>query len=163
MEKEMLGYLFRYEDDKLYRKLKKGNKWSCCNDLIPYNNGYMIVRVNNKGMLLHRLVYLFHNPDWNIYGRAGCDNQIDHINGNKLDNKIENLRVTTHSQNLQNRTHFNGEPIKGVYFNKKDRWQAYWHENGKQRGKSFNTEEEALAHRREMVDLHYTHDPAKRN
>jgi hypothetical protein len=80
--------------------------------------GYIQMKVNGKMMLLHRLVYHFHYPDWDI--RDNCqDNSIDHINGNKLDNRIENLRVVTHSQNKQNMTHVNGKPIRGVRFYKR--------------------------------------------
>jgi hypothetical protein len=112
----MLGNLFRYEDGLLYKKRKNGSKWTCCNDAKPSTTWlYSNVKVNGKMMLLHRLVYHFHNPDWNI--RDNClDNSIDHINGNKQDNRIENLRVVTHSQNKQNVTHVNGKPIRGVSF-----------------------------------------------
>jgi hypothetical protein len=114
----MLGNLFRYEDGLLYKKRKNGSKWTCCNDAKPSTTGYIHVKVNGKMMLLHRLVYHFHHPDWNI--RDNCrDNSIDHINGNKLDNRIENLRVVTHSQNKQNMTHVNGKPIRGVSFHKR--------------------------------------------
>ena len=162
MEKEMLGNLFRYEDGVLYKKQKDGSKWTCCNDLKSHPTGYINVRVNGKMMKLHRLVYHFHHLDWNI--RDNCrDNSIDHVNGNKLDNRIENLRVVTNSQNKQNMTHVNGNPIRGVYFHKTyNHWQAQWQENGKLRTKTFKTEAEALDYRAKMVDLHYTHHPSKR-
>ena len=160
----MLGHLFRYEDGLLYKKHdRNNNKWTCCNDLSPANHGYIDVKVNGKMMKLHRLVYLFHNPDWNI--RDNCqDNSIDHINENKLDNRIKNLRVVTQSQNRQNMTYMNKKPIRGVCFHKQNNsWYATWRENGKQRGKLFKTESEALEHRAKMVELHYTHHPSKRN
>jgi hypothetical protein len=163
MEKEMLGYLFRYEDGMLFKKsVRNNNKWLCCNDLKPVNTGYIHVKVNGKMLKLHRLVYLFHNPDWDI--RDSCqDNSIDHINLNKLDNRIENLRVVNNSQNMQNTTHWGGKPIRGVSFHKqRNEWQAQWQENGKRRGKTFKTESEALEHRAKMIELHYTHHPSKR-
>jgi hypothetical protein len=158
----MLGNLFRYEDGLLYKKRKNGSKWTCCNDAKPSTRGYIQMKVNGKMMLLHRLVYHFHYPDWDI--RDNCqDNSIDHINGNKLDNRIENLRVVTHSQNKQNMTHVNGKPIRGVSFiNSGTPGLHSGRENGKRRGKTFKTEAEALDYRAKMVDLHYSHHPSKR-
>ena len=60
MEKEMLGNLFKYEDNMLYKKHKQSKKWSCCNELAP-DCGYIKVKMNNKRVFIHRLIYLFHN------------------------------------------------------------------------------------------------------
>jgi hypothetical protein len=159
VEKEMFGYRWRYEADKLYKLSKKPKQWRCCNELKPHPTGYIHLWVNGKRMLLHRLVYLFHNPEWDI-ADTSCDNSIDHVNGVKNDNRIENLRVVNASQNGQNRTHMNGRVIKGVsYYKRVKRWQAYWRQDGKLRSKYFKTEADALAHRAEMVRLHYTHAP----
>lgn len=52
---------------------------------------------------------------------------IDHINNNKSDDRIENLRVTTRSQNLQNVIRKKGKSssYKGVTFSKRDNlWSA---------------------------------------
>jgi HNH endonuclease/AP2 domain len=51
---------------------------------------------------------------------------VDHIDGNKLNNNIENLRETTATQNAQNRKiHKNNTSgVKGVYFNKYKKWVA---------------------------------------
>ena len=50
--------------------------------------------------MLHRVIYYFHNQEWDIY-HSYLDNSIDHINENKTDNRIENLRVVNNSQNSQ--------------------------------------------------------------
>ena len=47
-------------------------------------------------MQAHRLVWMV------VHGEFPGD-MIDHINGNPTDNRIENLRVVTHSVNMQNR------------------------------------------------------------
>ncbi|EBS3550230.1 hypothetical protein DS608_21655 [Salmonella enterica subsp. enterica serovar Javiana] len=44
---------------------------------------------------VHRLIYWLHTGEW-------PDGHIDHINGNSLDNRIENLRKATPKQNSQN-------------------------------------------------------------
>ena len=157
----MLGNLFRYEGDMLYKKRKNNSPWTRCNDLKP-NNGYINIRVNGKMMKLHRLVYLFHHPEWDI-SDSRRDNSIDHINGNTLDNRIENLRVVNCSQNKQNATLYGGNPIRGICFHRGcSKWGAYWQVDGKRKNKYFKTEAEALEYRAEMVALHYTHDPLKR-
>jgi hypothetical protein len=149
---------FKYENNKLYKIDKRSKKLICCNDKKP-NKSYIQIQVNDKQPLLHRLVYKYHNMDWDITNTIR-DNSIDHINHNTLDNRIENLRVATHSQNQQNRTHHNGKLIRGIYFCKDNNtWVAQWQENGKPKSKSFKTELEALEYRKEMVKLYYTHAP----
>lgn len=65
-----------------------------------------------------------------IIMRAGLGQLVDHINGNGLDNRRENLRLATSSQNSQNR-HVglrNTSGAKGVVFHKQSRkWQAQIH------------------------------------
>jgi len=64
---------------------------------------------SNRGLIyLHRAVLGF------------PQGEVDHINGNTLDNRRENLRVCTHQQNQCNRKigKNNTSGFKGVYFNK---------------------------------------------
>lgn len=60
--------------------------------------------------------------------------EIDHINGNKLDNRRGNLRVCTHQTNMQNAVvrKDSASQIQGICFRKKEKkWLAYITENGK--------------------------------
>ena len=72
---------------------------------------------NNRGLYLHR--FIFDNLPKGL--------QIDHINGNKLDNRRSNLRFCTQSQNNMNQklSKVNISGFKGIYWRKdKNKWQA---------------------------------------
>ena len=89
-----------------------------------------------KRFFLHRIVakMCIPNPE-NL-------EQIDHINGDKLDNRIENLRWCSHSTNQRNKP-----SIKGYYWNKQmQKWQARIRiEDKKKHLGYFDTEAEARA------------------
>ena len=68
---------------------------------------YTIKTKNNKSYILSRVIYKAHNPEWDIEDSSDT-NRIDHININSLDNRIENLRVVTHQQNMWNRANTKG-------------------------------------------------------
>lgn len=89
-------------------------------------NGYKVVNFSEKRMLVHRIVYLYHH--------GFLPKEIDHINRNTIDNRIENLREATHSQNCMNKNLYksNTSGVKGVSFHKKtNKWAAGIRLNGK--------------------------------
>lgn len=89
-------------------------------------SGYLMVNFSSKRLSVHRLVFLLHH--------GYLPSVVDHINGNPLDNRIENLREATHSKNLQNMKtpSSNTSGRKGVSWNKKSwRWIAYIRADGK--------------------------------
>ena len=88
--------------------------------------GYLQTRIGKKMYLIHRIIYKFYNPEWNIED-GSKNNSIDHINGTTDDNQIANLRNVTNQQNCFNRT-----KAKGYYWNKAlKKWMAYIKLNGK--------------------------------
>ena len=92
--------------------------------------GYINIRVDGKAYKAHRLVWLYtHGYD--------PENQIDHLNGVRNDNRITNLREVSQSCNMQNtkvRSN-NTSGFPGVYWNKRDqKWKAYICIQGKNHG-----------------------------
>ena len=92
---ERLHELFEYrEDGNLIRKIRTAKRTGVVGS---YNNkGYYQVTIKWKRYLLHRLIFLYH------HGYLTPGMMIDHIDGNPSNNRIENLREVTRSQNLQN-------------------------------------------------------------
>lgn len=84
-------------------------------------NGYLYVRINSKAYFVHRIVYCMY------YGYFPKDN-IDHINRNPNDNRIDNLRAVSQVINARNTLNSisNKSGVKGVNFYEGDnRWKSY--------------------------------------
>jgi hypothetical protein len=87
---------------------------------VKKNDRYFIARStsrNRKAIVMHRLIM---QPADNM--------EVDHINGNPLDNRRSNLRIVTHSQNQKNMGigTKNKSGFKGVSWHKKaKKWQVH--------------------------------------
>lgn len=82
--------------------------------------GYRVISVAGCKRFAHRLAWLYVLGEW-------PSGEIDHINGDPLDNRLANLRLATRSQNLANTKLLpsNTSGFKGVSFSKKlHRWRA---------------------------------------
>lgn len=79
----------------------------------PSTKGYLRAKVEGRSYFCHRLVWLHVYGEW-------PDREIDHKNRDKTDNRIENLRLATRSQNQSNLglTKQNTTGVKGVTWNK---------------------------------------------
>lgn len=95
MNKEILDNLFTYQDGCLYWKDKPNKKLpagTCAGS--PDKDGYILITINGKKYKAHRLIYIMH------YGAQ--PDTIDHIDRNRANNKIENLRSVSLQENAQN-------------------------------------------------------------
>ena len=116
------------EDGRVYSHNR--NKFLCASD---DGNGYLKVCVRKDGKSyapkVHKLVamaYLGHEP-------KGMKEVVDHINGNKLDNRLENLQLTTNRHNTSKDRKGHTSSYLGVSWSKKNKkWVAQIYKNKKQ-------------------------------
>ena len=123
--------------------------------------GYRRVTVDGKLLYEHRIIVSM------IEGRTlGADEQVDHENGVRDDNRIENLRIVTASENDRNRQcHRAGQPV-GVRWHKRNRkWQARIWLNGRIRHILIHPDQAVAARAFDIVDTMlkagHTFDAAK--
>lgn len=83
------------------------------------SQGHRQVTIDRRAYQAHRLVWLFMTGQW-------PRGEIDHINGNRLDNCWRNLREATRIQNCANtgKRHHNRSGFKGVFPMTRGRWGA---------------------------------------
>ena len=79
---------------------------------------YACMSINGKKILLHRYLMNLHNKEYTL----NCC--IDHINGDSLDNRLSNLRICSHRQNMQNIRKANKVVGVSKSQNKNNRWVA---------------------------------------
>ena len=125
--KDYLHTIFDYKDGNLYWKERRGGKIVEGSKAGGYNpSGYFNVEINYVKYRLHRIIFMWHH--------GYLPKEVDHINGNKLDNRIENLRAATKSQNLRNTgiRKTNSSGYKNVTWRKDNKtWAVALRYNGK--------------------------------
>ena len=117
---ELLKSLFDYHEDGYLIRKKNGKKVVCSP---TSKHRYLRVLVDGQPRLLHRMIFLHQNgylPD-----------TTDHIDGDRFNNKIENLRSVTQQQNCLNKKHKSNSssPYKNVYLQpspKDENWKRNW-------------------------------------
>lgn len=124
------------------------------------SRGYYGVMLEGSNYLAHRIVAVLHGLD--IENKV-----IDHIDRDRTNNKISNLRVVSQEQNTQNTSirSDNTSGVQCVSLSKRDNsWVAFWTECNKLKRKSFpilrhgsslDAFQAAVEHREKMVRLHY--------
>lgn len=124
--------LFRYSDGQLYWRSSIGSAKAGSRAGFQKPNGtktkkfYEFIQVDGKTYPTHRIVYAMFTGE--------LPEIIDHIDQDTLNNRIENLRPASQSENLCNRGKnvTNTSGYKGVYFEKsKNKWRAEIAKDGK--------------------------------
>lgn len=101
---------------------------------------------------IHRLLALHFIP--NIKNKP----QVDHIDRNRKNNCLSNLRWVTKEENQRNRSISvnNTSGVSGVYFKKnRNCWVADWRQDKKRHQKEFKTKEDAIEWRHKMEQKYY--------
>ena len=143
---EELHRLFRYEDGKLYNRITRNSRAVIGAEVgCMAGKGYLEVQLNKRKYMISRVIWAMHNGRW-----PESKLQIDHEDGVRDNNKIENLREVTGTQNNLNR-----KGVKG-YCKQGNKWRAYIKHNGKSyTGPTRCTEAEAIQDRKDLVEKYF--------
>lgn len=127
IDSTLLNQYFTYKNGELYNKKPRqrvtvGQKLGYVNN----SDGYIKLGFKGKYYLAHRLVFMMHH--------GYMPNHIDHIDNNPANNRIENLREVTNTQNCQNskKRTTNTSGYKNVNWRKdRSKWRVDIRINGK--------------------------------
>jgi len=112
----------------------------------PNMFGYLCISYKGKLIRCHRIVWLLHKRKWPKH-------QIDHINRNRSDNRIENLRDVPRRINSANKIN-NARMVGTTWHPDKKKWKAKIQVNNKSIHLGyFNTQEEASQRYQQEVEL----------
>jgi hypothetical protein len=142
---EKVRRLFDYQNGKLIRRVKTGDNTRVGQEAGSTNTlGYRVVSVDNRHQYVHRVVWLY----WHGYLP---EHGIDHINRDKTDNRIENLREVGKACNARNtgNPRNNTSGIKGIkWFEKTKKWRVGIYVSGRTIHLGYHADRlEAVCHR----------------
>jgi hypothetical protein len=153
LDYEALGLIIDPEKGTIHRLIECGGR--------AKDNGYVHIKLNGRTYCAHRVIWEYK------FGPIPHGMQIDHINGVRNDNRIENLRLATHAQNAQNRklrTDNTSGHVGVTYKKQSRRWEARIDVDGERIVLGFFlTKEEAIQARIAAKAKLHSFNPVERN
>lgn len=128
-------------------QIKIGDTAGCLHKV----RSYISIKINGKDYLAHRLAWLY------VHGEMPAD-QIDHVNHDKTDNRIANLRAVTNQENHQNRTinSNNTSGFMGVnWYKPTQKWHARIMIDGKNKHLGYFTNQADAIVARQIANVKY--------
>lgn len=151
--------MFEYRKGKLFNKIDRGvSKVGEESGHLHKSSGYKVVKVLGTSYTQHRVIWEM------MRGVIPSGYEIDHIDQNKLNNRISNLRAVSHKDNMKNSpiNSRNTSGVMGVWWRKnRSRWVAQVKDGNKSLiTKHFKNKEEAevfVKAYRKSVGFHDNH------
>lgn len=123
------SFVYDYTQGRIYWKINKCKARIGSEAGLSLNNaGYRLIKFNYKRISFARIA-------WTMFHGMAPSGDIDHIDGDPLNNKIENLRDVTKSQNMMNRANQknNKSGQKGVgWASREKRWRVRVKKEGRE-------------------------------
>ncbi|EEI3401062.1 HNH endonuclease [Salmonella enterica subsp. enterica serovar Cerro] len=116
--------------------------------------GYVHVKVFKRNRMAHRIVWDMHNPNDTVQKGE----EIDHINHNKTDNRIENLRKVDCAVNQRNRPQHkdNTSGVTGVcWYKRHNCWRVQIRAKGKPKHIGYFDNFDAAVETRKDAEVEY--------
>ena len=118
---ELVRKMFEYRDGKLVRRITRSQRNKVGDEAGTLEkSGYKRFSIDGKHYRVHRIVWLYH------YGEFP-DGQIDHINHDRTDNRIENLEMKSNLANARNqrvRKNNTSGALGVTWFKRDKKWRA---------------------------------------
>ena len=159
---DYLNAVLEFKDGLLYNKISRNSRCIAGTLAGSISGRYRLITLLGKPYSIHRVAYYM--------AHGNCPEYLDHINNDRFDNRVENLRPVTLSQNQWNHSlsKANKSGVKGLSWAKKPKkWLASIRYNGKNKNLGyFESKElgaEFLELARELLHGKYANHGYKEN